>query len=564
MKRAHLVAIGLLLLTFIAYANILDNEFVWDDSRFIQNAPETRTFARATESLGEDVYQIYRPIRTFAYYFAYRLFGLRPWAYHLLSILLHAAVSFLLYLIIRKLFPEPAALLTAALFAIHPNNVGRVANATASFDLIGVIFYLLSFYFYLRFREANSRKHLMVSLLIFALGLFSSEEAYTLPFLILVYEFVFQERKVSTYKAGAIYLALLGLFLFLRIGILHIGARISTYPGGSAWVTFLSMPLALWTYVSFIFYPVSLSPFRAITFVQSASDFRFWLPLLGILLVAFLVYRFRNKKEILFFAGWLGVTMLPFLNIAPLPQLMAERYFYLPSVALLFGISSLLLFFKQKKILIAAVIIILLSLTWWQNSFWQNDFTLMGRGAQLNPQSSQALNNLGTWYFNLQQYNDAHKYFLASVKADPESHRAWVNLGVLYSSTGNYNQSLFALQQALRLTPGNYNAYEKLGITYMRMNETEKAEEALLTSIRLEPRYYRSYATLGSLYGNEGRYDLALQYLEKSIELNPTYAESYYNLGILYDNLGQPAKAQEYYRKAYALEPKPYYQERIR
>ncbi|MDO8481331.1 MAG: tetratricopeptide repeat protein [Nanoarchaeota archaeon] len=564
MKRTHLAALGLLLLSFLAYATILNNEFVWDDSRFIQNAPETRTFSRATESFGEDVFQIYRPIRTLAYFAAYKLFGLNPWAYHLFAILLHAGVCFLLYLVIRKLFSEPAALLTSVLFAVHPNNVGRVANATASFDLIGIIFYLLAFYSYLRFREASARKFLLLSIGLFILGLFSSEEVYTLPLLILVYEFVFQERKITSYKTSAIYLALLGAFLFLRMGILHIGARISTYAGGSAWVTFLSMPLALWTYASFIFYPIGLSPFRAIHLVQSAAAIGFWLPLLGLFLIGYVVYRFRSKKEVLFWAGWLGVTMLPFLNLSPLPQLMAERYFYLPSVALIFGISSLLLALKPKKIVIPIVLVLLLSLTWWQASYWQNDLTLMSRGVELNPENSQALNNLGTWYFNLQQYESAHRYFLASVKADEENHRAWVNLGVLYSTTGNANQSVLALEQAIRLTPGNYNAYEKLGITYMRMNETEKAEQALLISIQLEPTYYRSYATLGSLYGNLGKYDLALPYLEKSIALNPTYAESYFNLGILYDRAGQSAKAQEFYRKAYSLEPKPYYQQRIK
>ena len=89
------------------------------------------------------------------------------------------------------------ALLSALIFAVHPIHTGRVANITAGFDLLGIFFMLFSFYLYVKFSKLQSKKYFLFSLLFFVLALFASEEAITLPIIIVLYEFVFKREKFN-------------------------------------------------------------------------------------------------------------------------------------------------------------------------------------------------------------------------------------------------------------------------------------------------------------------------------------------------------------------------------
>ncbi|MBR9699207.1 tetratricopeptide repeat protein [Candidatus Woesearchaeota archaeon] len=556
MKKNQLFMLIIVLLSFISYGNILFNGLVWDDERFIIDRPETRQIGSTLNYFTEDFFQLYRPVRELFYYLAFKSFDLNPLPYHLFSIILHALASVMIFLIIAKLFNEKLGFFAAALFAVHPIHVGRVANATASFDIIGLIFYLLSFYLYVRFRDSNRRSFLVSSIIVFVLGLLSSEELFTLPLLIGLYEFVFR-RKSMNYKATSPYFIFLALFLFWRIIILQISARVGAYPGGSAFVSFLTMPKVLLEYIFLVVWPVQLSPFRGVDFVSVLFSPLFLIPLIILIAIIRYIYVKRHSDKVLFFVGFFIITMLPFLNITPLTKIMAERYFYLASLSIIVGIASLIFLLKKKwhyPVLII-LLIVFSGLTVWQNTFWKDDFNLMTRGVEINPDSSRAHNNLGNYYFNLGQLNRAFTHFRESVRSDPSNHRAWVNLGVYFTAVEDYNNSLNALRTALRLTPENYNAYEKLGNAYAGLGEYDKALDAYGSSIQLNPDYYKAYARLGSLFGNSGNLTVAKGFLERAIELNPYYAEPYFNLGILYEKVGEMSTAQQYYKVAAQLDP---------
>ena len=56
------------------------------------------------------------------------LFGVEPWAFHLVNVLLHAACSVLVVLIARA-WMKDGAIVTGLLFAVHPVHVEAVAYA---------------------------------------------------------------------------------------------------------------------------------------------------------------------------------------------------------------------------------------------------------------------------------------------------------------------------------------------------------------------------------------------------------------------------------------------------
>ncbi len=61
-----------------------------------------------------------RPLTHLTFWLNYQLSGTSPFGYHALNLALHLAAVLLAYECLRRLLPERAALLAAALFAVHP------------------------------------------------------------------------------------------------------------------------------------------------------------------------------------------------------------------------------------------------------------------------------------------------------------------------------------------------------------------------------------------------------------------------------------------------------------
>jgi len=553
MNRNLIYILIIVLLSFISYSNTLGNDFVWDDSKFVLDSPEVLSLERSVKSFTTDQFDLYRPIRSMFYFATFRMFSMNPALYHLFAILLHTIVSILVFYIIKNIFSRNIALFSASLFSTHPFHIGRVSNITASFDIIGIVFMLTSFLFYIYYRKNPSKKQLIFSIIFFILALFSSEESYTLPLLLLLYEFISKKK----YKTTFVYSGILAIFLILRIFILKIGARVESFPGGSALVTFLTMPKVVFQYIFLSFIPINLSPFRKTEYISNFLDIWFLIPFFLILLLVYFVYKYKSSKELIFFSGWFIITLLPFLNITPLQTIMAERYFYLASISTVFLISFIILKLPKnyRLPLIGLLTIVFISLTIFNNTFWKDEYSLMQRGISLNPDSSQAHNNLGSYYFERDDLEKAFEHFQKAVESDPDNDKAWINLGVLYSKIGEYNLSIAALESALTINSLNYIAYEKLGITYMRLDDMEMAKESLFKSITLNPDYYRAHSKLGALYYNSGDVENSVLHLHIAMQINPFYAEPFFNMGLLLENSGKTEEAKTFYKRAASLEP---------
>ena len=61
-----------------------------------------------------------RPLTYFTYWLNYQVGGGDPLGYHLLNLALHLGVVLLLFECLRRLVPETAAAVAAAIFAVHP------------------------------------------------------------------------------------------------------------------------------------------------------------------------------------------------------------------------------------------------------------------------------------------------------------------------------------------------------------------------------------------------------------------------------------------------------------
>src|SRR3989338_2838613 len=153
-------------LSLISYLNIFKNEFVWDDHVFILENADIRSFSNLPLFFTKDVDGLYRPLRSVYYTFIYSIGGKNEFLYNLNSLFFHTIISILIFFIIYEISSRKSvALIASMIFATHPIHTERVANITGSFDMLGILFMLLSLYLYIKFSKLGNKKYFFFSLL---------------------------------------------------------------------------------------------------------------------------------------------------------------------------------------------------------------------------------------------------------------------------------------------------------------------------------------------------------------------------------------------------------------
>src|SRR5262249_22012901 len=128
----------LVVVTLAVYANALGLGFVWDDNyQILRNyflrdphyIPKIFTsafwdFLNPNQALATN---FYRPMQSLTYMLCYQIFGLQPWGFHLVSLLLHLAATLMAYGLLRCWGVEfRIAGAAALLFAVHPIHTESV------------------------------------------------------------------------------------------------------------------------------------------------------------------------------------------------------------------------------------------------------------------------------------------------------------------------------------------------------------------------------------------------------------------------------------------------------
>ena len=129
------------------------------------------------------------PLVLTTFWVEYHLWGLAPFGYHLINVLLHITSALLLWRLLTKL-NVPGAWLAAAIFALHPVEVESVAWATERKNVLSCTLALLSLLIYLDWADrAESRswgKLCNAAAMLFVAALLSKTVVATLPATILV------------------------------------------------------------------------------------------------------------------------------------------------------------------------------------------------------------------------------------------------------------------------------------------------------------------------------------------------------------------------------------------
>lgn len=577
---ARISCLVLVLLTLAAYANCVNNGFVWDDEFLIVENPLIRSFGNLWISFASDLYQsnsnYYRPLQSAVNTFDYFLWGMHPSGFHLTNIVLHIAVVLLYFLLIMRLTGDPRpAFAAAALYAVHPANVPVAAYVAGRADSLAAVFMLLSLNQFLSHMGSESAGEsvgrYILSLSAYCAALLSKEMAVILPALIILLRGFFvsgeeadRSRQRIKFHYISWYVIITAVYISLRVYALNFSDADIFRSPANLYLRMLTAAQALFVYLGIIFAPVRLYMERSIPFASGFWDG--WAPLaaIGILLIILLSIRIgRYSRRALYGILFFFAALLPVSNIIPMNFNIAEHWLYLPSMGIFLacGVLGIRLWDRNKRsrALLMLVFIFFLALysgrTVVRNTDWRDGKAIFTDALKNNPLSVKALNNLGNIYHKEGRYREAMRLHRKAVLICPKEYRSRLNLGLDYEAMGMPEKALSEYLISAHLKPDYPKAHFKAGQTLEKMGNIGGAIAEYLLTIRYHDRHIEARAALGNIYLDRGMFDEAEKEFTQVIAIAPWLAGPYNNLGNTYSAKGQYKKAEELYRKAFGIEP---------
>ena len=97
------------------------------------------------------------------------------------------------------------------------------------------------------------------------------------------------------------------------------------------------------------------------------------------------------------------------------------------------------------------------------------------RVLEFQPRHAAAHINLGTLYYNRQEFSLAEKHYRAALEADPRYALAYFDLGNVLDETGRVQEAIQTYKMAIQLAPTYADAHYNLALAFEKTREPRKA-----------------------------------------------------------------------------------------
>lgn len=108
------------------------------------------------------------------------------------------------------------------------------------------------------------------------------------------------------------------------------------------------------------------------------------------------------------------------------------------------------------------------------------------RALEFDPKHPATHINLGTLYYNRQDFVSAEKHYRLAIEADPRYALAYFDLGNVLDETDRIDDAISAYRTAIRLAPTYADAHYNLALAYERQRQPRRALEHWKAYARLD------------------------------------------------------------------------------
>jgi Flp pilus assembly protein TadD len=592
-----LILLGLAVVTFGIYAQVIGHRFITiDDLSYVAENPMVNrgvTLAGLAWAFTTFHQGNWHPLTWIAHMIDSQLFGTIAGAHLLVSALIHAANTLLVFwFLLRTTHARWPSALVAALFALHPLHVESVAWAAERKDTLSTFFGLLSLIAYTRYAEAPSLRRYAWTAITLALGLLAKPMLVTWPFVMLLLDYWPLRRfSVATAlgrRAGAKAANHVGaprhseaatvcrlivekIPLFVLVAASAVVTSVAQSHAGAV-RTFTDFPfaqrlanavvsyakyllLAFWPNDLAVFYPLPEAGIPAWQIIGAA--------LLLIAITAFCFFQRKIRPYLI--VGWLWFlgTLVPVIGLVQVGgQTMADRYFYIPSIglfiALVFGLADIAERRRVAPWLSAAiadvVLLVLATLTNAQIHRWSDSFTLFKHALTVAP-SVAIEDSLGYTMQRSGRLDEAAAHFEKALQIRPDDYMSLLYMGVNRFYQGRVPEAMEYAQAAIRSQPDSAKAHNLLGMALANQNRNEAALDEVRRASELAPGDAEIRNDLGLTLARLGRIPEAIEEFHESLRLDPNNAAAHTNLGLVLLASGKPRESILEFEAALQLNP---------
>jgi len=494
--------------TIAVYFDSLWYGFIFDDLPTIVNCihPSSIDFKNSLFSNSRWVSYLLNQL-TYAYW------GMHPFAYRAVNLLVHVFTGILVFILLVRLFRCATksvflhehswfiATISSMLFLLHPVQTQTVTYITQMRFEGFVTFFIMAVLTTFVFAATTKNRFLKymlygVSFVLSAFATGTKEIIIVLPALVILVDwfFIAQAEWIKLKPRVLIYAvyACVVWGLFLKYGLLKpdVVKVLVTHPlhcnSGNVLtahahelidiVSFaLSQFKVLMHYITIFFWPVNLSFDYDVKLVRHIADADFWAPALGILaFLGMLVLWYRSwSTRVLTFGGlWFFIVMLPRTSIVPSTELMCDYKTFPASLGMMVIIAYCIAYFTVHLVrawpmvnallhvrgaLIAVQCCGCLLLAWASNDrteVWSSE-VVFWKDALEKSSKARVLNHYAASLLHDGEIGCAIEHFNKAIEKDDWYADPHLNLGTIYQAQNKIDQALHHFNRAVEIGQGH-------------------------------------------------------------------------------------------------------------
>ena len=489
-------AIAVVAVALAVSATSVGNGFTQDDVPIIAGNARVHELGSILHRFAESYWPpevgavLYRPLAMVAYTVEWAVGRGEPWAFHLTSWALAAALAGVLLLLFRELLPPVAAGAATLLFAVHPVHTEAIGGVVGQADLWVALALAWATLLYLRGRQAQrlGRNRWAAIVALAAAAVFTKENGAVLLGLLAAVELTVVRdphplgSRLRHLWPGYAACALVVLaYVAARIAVLgglvgeipHVSIR--TAGLGERVLTMLPVVIE---WLRLLFLPAHLQSDYMPQELAGASGFGAGqlLGLLALVGAAWLAWRTRRSAPVVTLGVvWMGVTLFPVSNLAVRTGiLLAERTLLVPSIG---------------------AVLVAVGLVEWRLRVGPVPSPAERRVAWAA--FGMLLAVAGAWHaVRLRVWRDNPTLYAQTVLDAPLSYKAhWAQAGMLYR-TGQLAEAQAEYRTALQLFTDDPNLLEDYADRYVEHGRCAEALPWLRAAIAAGPTLFKARSKL--------------------------------------------------------------------
>ena len=566
-RRPVLAGIALCAMIAVSYYPALLAGFIWDDVIFV-NEPAVHAWSGLWNiwfsPADIDREGHYWPIVYTTFWLEHKLWGLAPFGYHLVNVLLYMVNVLLLWRLLRCL-AVPGAWAVAAVFAVHPMHVESVAWVMGRKDLLSGLFYMACALCWIRSMDGTGGERIdargspvpkktplrqsfrlwplgpfrvprpglyLAALALFVAAMLSKSVAVTLPVAFAVWLW-WKNGRLTWTDAWRI-------FPFFLVALCIAVADLSYYTSGRVFPFEYGLPerlliaaRALWFYAGKLVWPTHLAVIYPLWEIDTGDLFA-WGYLVAAGAVAALLWSGRHRlgRAPLAGAAFFALTLSPTLGFVDYAYMthsfVTDRYAYLAGIGVISVFVGAAAYCAGRlpnaaRIgatgVLVAVLAVFGKLTWEQAGIFRGEIAFYNHIISLNPEA-----------------------LLAHLLLASALHHA-----------GRPAEALAASLIAVERYPGSVYAHYIHGSSLVALNRRDEAAVSFQRAVELDPSQKRARQIIAQIRSRQGRFGESVRWYRELIDMDPESASAHYGLGMALFRLGQYEQAVESLERADSL-----------